>query len=91
MTAEHYEALEAELFGAWVAVKAADTPPLTQAFALPADPLREGSVSDSRLIPEFHAERERDARKKKRAAAVDQTPTGTPTPTETTDNYYEEY
>ena len=91
MTAEHYEALEAELFGAWVAVKAADTPPLTQAFALPADPLREGSVSDSRLIPEFHAERERDARKKKRAAAVDQTPIATPTPTETTDNYYEEY
>ena len=91
MTAEHYEALEAELFGAWVAVKAAGTPTLTQAFALPADPLREGSVSDSRLIPEFHAERERDARKKKRAAAVDQTPTETPTPTETTDNYYEEY
>lgn len=91
MTAEHYEALEAELFGAWVAVKAADTPPLTQAFALPADPLREGSVSDSRLVPEFHAERERDARKKKRAAAVDQTPIATPTPTETTDNYYEEY
>lgn len=91
MTAEHYEALEAELFGAWVAVKAADTPTLTQAFALPADPLREGSVSDSRLIPEFHAERERDARKKKRAAAVDQTPIETPTPTETTDNYYEEY
>lgn len=91
MTAEHYEALEAELFGAWVAVKAADTPTLTQAFALPADPLREGSVSDSRLIPEFHAERERDARKKKRATAVVQTPTETPTPTETTDNYYEEY
>ena len=91
MTAEHYEALEAELFGAWVAVKAAGTPTLTQAFALPADPLREGSVSDSRLIPEFHAERERDARKKKRAAAVDQTPIETPTPTETTDNYYEEY
>ncbi|MCA2378981.1 Mu transposase C-terminal domain-containing protein [Agrobacterium genomosp. 3 str. RTP8] len=91
MTAEHYEALEAELFGAWVAVKAADTPPLTQAFVLPADPLRDGSVSDSRLIPEFHVERERDARKKKRAAAVDQTPIATPTPTETTDNYYEEY
>lgn len=91
MTAEHYEALETELFGAWVAVKAADTPPLTQAFALPVDPLREGSVSDSRVVPEFHAERERDARKKKRAAAVDQTPIATPTPTETTDNYYEEY
>lgn len=91
MTAEHYEALEAELFGAWVAVKSADTPTLTTAFALPADPLRDGSVSDSRLIPEFHAERERDARKKKRAAAVEQTPVETPTPAETTDNYYEEY
>ncbi|MGQ2951540.1 MAG: Mu transposase C-terminal domain-containing protein [Agrobacterium sp.] len=91
MTAEHYEALEAELFGAWIAVKSADTPTLTQAYALPADPLRDGSVSDSRLIPEFHAERERDARKKKRAAAVDQTPAGTPTPTQTTEDYYEEY
>lgn len=91
MTAEHCEALEAELFGAWVAVKSADMPAPTTAFALPADPLRDGSVSDSRLIPEFHAERERDARKKKRAAAVEQTPVETPTPAETTGNYYEEY
>jgi putative transposase len=91
MTAEHYEALEAELFGAWVAVREANTPAVTQAFALPVDPLRDGSVSDSRLIPEFHAERERDARKKKRKAAVEDASVELAATPEATDNYYEEY
>ncbi|MGR9128950.1 Mu transposase C-terminal domain-containing protein [Rhizobium leguminosarum] len=94
MTPEHYEALEAELFGPWIAVKSADTPALTQAFALPDDPLRNGSVSESRLIPDYHAERERDARKKKRAAAADnataEIAAGEPV-AEISDNYYEEY
>lgn len=94
MTAEHYEALEAELFGAWIAVKSADTPPLTQAYALPDDPLRSGSVSECRRVPDFHAESERDARKKKRAAAVEAAavePTVPAASDEVADNYYEEY
>lgn len=93
-TAEHYLLAEAELFGAWEAVRSANTPAVTQAFALPVDPLRSGSVSESRLIPNYHAERERDARKKKRAAAVEAAaaePTASGVSDETSDNYYEEY
>ena len=93
-TAEHYLLAEAELFGAWEAVRSADTPAVTQSFALPDDPLRNGSISESRLVPEYHAERERDARKKKRAAAIDETeaePAVTAVSSEISDNYYEEY
>lgn len=93
-TAQDYEVAEAELFCAWRAVLSADTPPLTEAFALPDDPLRSGSVSESHLIPDYHAERERDARKKKRATAVEAAaaePTASSVSDETSDNYYEEY
>jgi hypothetical protein len=90
LTAEHYEIVEAELFGPWVAVKSADTPALTQAFALPDDPLRNGSVSPSRAVPDYHAERERDARKQKKVTATEQPSEVTPT-AEIPDNYYEEY
>jgi hypothetical protein len=92
LTAEHYDVVDAELFGAWVAVKSANTPAVTQAFALPDDPLRTGSVSNSRLIPDYHAERERDARKRRAAtaenAAVEPI---TAVAAEISDNYYEEY
>ncbi|TBG89399.1 transposase [Rhizobium leguminosarum] len=92
MDASHYAILENELFGSWEAVRSASMPMLTQAFESPEDPLRDGSVSESRLIPEHHAERERDARKKKRQKAdVEETPAETPPPAETTENYYEEY
>lgn len=93
-TAEHYLLAEAELFGVWEAVRSANTPAVTQSFALPDDPLRNGAVSASRAVPDYHTERERDARKKKRAAAVDETeaePTVPGVSDETTDNYYEEY
>ncbi|MDK1388196.1 Mu transposase C-terminal domain-containing protein [Sinorhizobium sp. 8-89] len=92
LDASHYAILENDLFGSWEAVRSASTPELIQAFETPEDPLRDGSVSGSRLIPEYHAERERDARKKKKQKAdVDETPAEAPKPTETTDNYYEEY
>ncbi|MGO8149697.1 Mu transposase C-terminal domain-containing protein [Rhizobium leguminosarum] len=93
LTAEHYDVVDAELFGAWVAVKSADTPAVTQAYALPDDPLRIGSVSASRLIPDYHAERERDARKKKREAAAENAvvETAAAVTVEISDNYYEEY
>lgn len=92
LDASHYAILENELFGSWEAVRSASMPELIQAFETPQDPLRDGSVSESRLIPEYHAERERDARKKKKQKAdVEGTPAETPTPVETTDNYYEEY
>ncbi|NKJ77842.1 Mu transposase C-terminal domain-containing protein [Rhizobium leguminosarum] len=92
MDASHYAILENELFGSWEAVRSASMPMLTQAFESPEDPLRDGSVSESRLIPEHHAERERDARKKKKQKAdVEETPAETPPPAETTENYYEEY
>jgi putative transposase len=91
-TAEHYLLAEAELFGAWEAVLSANTPAVTQSFALPDDPLRDGSVSGSTAVPAFHAERERNARKKKReAAAAAKTPSEETAPTEISDNYYEEY
>ncbi|MGV2124020.1 Mu transposase C-terminal domain-containing protein [Agrobacterium vitis] len=91
-TAEHYLLSEAELFGAWEAVLSANMPAVTQAFALPDDPLRSGSVAASHAVPDYHAERERDARKtKKRAAAVDETPPEPAASTEIPDNYYEEY
>lgn len=91
-TAEHYLLAEAELFGAWEAVLSADTPAVTPAFALPDDPLREGSIAPTTAVPSFHAERERDARKKKReAAAAAKTASDDTAPTDITDNYYEEY
>ena len=91
LTAEHYEIVEAELFGAWEAVRSANTPAVTQAFALPDDPLRDGSVSGSRAVPAYHEERERDARKRKRTAAAEKATTEEKAITTTTDNYYEEY
>ncbi|MGO8296471.1 Mu transposase C-terminal domain-containing protein [Rhizobium ruizarguesonis] len=92
MDASHYAILENELFGSWEAVRSASMPALIQAFETPEDPLRDGSVSESRLIPEHHAERERDARKKKKQKAdTEETPAETPPPAETTENYYEEY
>ncbi|NTI88499.1 Mu transposase C-terminal domain-containing protein [Rhizobium rhizogenes] len=93
LTAEHYDVVDAELFGAWVAVKSANTPAVAQAFALPDDPLRTGSVSNSRLIPDYHAERERNARKKKRATAAENAAVEpiAAVAAEISDNYYEEY
>jgi len=94
LDASHYAILENELFGSWEAVRSASMPELIQAFETPEDPLRDGSVSESRLVPEFHAERERDARKKKRAAAAENAsdePVEAPKSTQTTEDYYEEY
>ncbi|MHC2361727.1 transposase [Rhizobium leguminosarum] len=93
LSAEYYDVVEAELFGAWIAVKSADTPAVTRTFALPADPLRNGSISDSRLIPDYHAERERDARKRKREAAAENAVVepAAAVAAEISDNYYEEY
>jgi hypothetical protein len=93
MDASHYALLETELFGAWEAVRSASMPELIQAFETPEDPLRDGSVPDSRAIPEFHASRERDARKNKRreAKVVEETPPEVASPETSTENYYEEY
>ncbi|MGO7465195.1 transposase, partial [Rhizobium ruizarguesonis] len=87
-----HDVVDAEMFGAWVAVKSADTPAVTQAYAIPDDPLRIGSVSASRLIPDYHAERERDARKKKREDAAENAvvETATAVTVEISDKYYEE-
>ncbi|WP_245304028.1 transposase [Agrobacterium bohemicum] len=91
-TAEHYKVAESELFGAWKAVQSADTPSVTSSFALPDDPLRDGSIAPTTAVPSFHAERERDARKKKREVAiVAKTPAEETASVDTTDNYYEEY
>ncbi len=92
LTAEHYEIVEADLFGAWEAVRSASAPGLTPAFALPDDPLRDGAVSDSVAVPAYHEERERDARKRKRtSAAAEDASRDQPEITETTGDYYEEY
>lgn len=93
LNAQHYEQLEAELFGAWEAIVSASTPALNPAFALPEDPLRSGAVSTSTAVPDYHSERERDARKKKKkAAAADQeVREAEHAPAETPDDYYEEY
>lgn len=97
LDASHYAILESDLFGAWEAVSSASAPDLVKTFETPVDPLRDGSVSECRLIPDYHAERERDARKKKnkknkkQKADVEQTPIETPKPIEPTDSYYQEY
>ena len=63
LDAEHYLRIESDVFGAWVAVASADTLAVTETFAIPADPLRDGSVSPSTAVPDYHAERRRDGRK----------------------------
>lgn len=90
LTAEHYEILEAELFGAWEAVALAQVPALTQAFVIPEDPLREGKLSSSTAVQEFHAERQRDGRKSKKLASPDSA-LPEPAPVVETASYYEEY
>ena len=70
----------------------ASTPTLTDAFAIPDDPLRDGKVSDSTAVPDFHAERERDARKSKKTTVPDETPSeSTDATTPDATSYYEEY
>ena len=92
LTAQHYEIAEGDLFGAWEAVISASTPTLSDAFAIPDDPLRHGSVSESTAVPEYHAERERDARKsKKTPASEEQAPSENTIPFASSNDYYEEY
>lgn len=75
LDARHYDVIEADLFGAWEAVKSASTPALTQEFSVPADPLRDGKVADTRAVPDFHETRKRDVRKsKQRVVEADQVP-----------------
>ncbi|WP_234893738.1 Mu transposase C-terminal domain-containing protein [Agrobacterium vitis] len=92
LTSEHYKVVEADLFGAWEAVLSATTPTLNHAFSIPDDPLRVGQVSDSNAVPDFHAERARDARKTKKTIVLDETPAeGMQDSTPGTTSYYEEY
>ncbi|MDO1583621.1 Mu transposase C-terminal domain-containing protein [Rhizobium oryzicola] len=96
LNAQHYDIIEAELFGAWEAVRTAGTSVLHEPFALPEDPLRNGTLADTRAVPDYHEARKRDARKKKprtveedqaSAADIDVDVDADIVP----DSYYEEY
>lgn len=91
---EHYLRIESDLFGAWVAVMSAETPALSEEFAIAEDPLRDGSVSPSRAVPDFHAERRRDGRRNRTRTSADSAPLDEPADVPEPDSdqsYYEEY
>jgi len=93
LNAEHYDRIEADLIGPWVAVRSANTPLLSEPFALPLDPLRDGSLADQRAVPDHHAERKRDARKNKGRVGADTQVAAAEEASTTIEssNYYEEY